>query len=71
MRGIVDRFEEGYAIIEIEEEMVDVPLDHVDTDVQAGDVVELRDGKWFVDTDATEERTEEIRKLMESVWEEE
>ena len=37
--------------------------------VSAGDVLIFRDGKWYKDAKATKERTQHIKNLMDSVWE--
>lgn len=69
MKGIVDRFEGNYAVIEIDGETKDIPRTQVSDHVQAGDVVIFKEGKWERDQEATVKRTNEIKKLMESVWE--
>jgi len=69
MRGIVDRFEGEYVVIEVEGETEDIRREFVDSDVKVNDVVVLVDGIWMVDKDETEKRSREIRKLMDDVWE--
>ncbi|MGZ9583292.1 DUF3006 domain-containing protein [Paenibacillus marinisediminis] len=67
--GIVDRFEDKYAVIEIEGVMKDVPREQVARTVSSGDVVEFLNGIWITNKSATERRTQEIKKLMDDVWE--
>ena len=69
MKGIVDRFEGDFVVIEIEGNTKDVPKKQVDPSVKVNDVVELEDGKWIVKEEETEKRKKEIKALMDSVWE--
>ena len=69
MKGIVDRFEGDFVVIEIEGNTKDVPKKQVDPSVKVNDVVELVDGKWIVKEEETEKRKKEIKALMDSVWE--
>lgn len=69
MRGIVDRIEGQFVVIEINGITQDVKKEHVTEAVSAGDVLVFREGKWHKDATATEERTQQIKKLMDSVWE--
>lgn len=69
MKGIIDRFEGEYAVIEVEGKTRDVKRDLVELDVSAGDVVICKDGRWYKDHAATVERTRHIKSLMDSVWE--
>ena len=69
MKGIVDRFEGDFVVIEIEGNTKDIPKKQVDPSVKVNDVVELVDGKWIVKEEETEKRKKEIKALMDSVWE--
>ena len=69
MKGIVDRFEGDFVVIEIEGNTKDIPKKQVDSSVKVNDVVELVDGKWIVKEADTERRRKEIKALMDSVWE--
>ncbi|WP_064199045.1 DUF3006 domain-containing protein [Brevibacillus brevis] len=69
MKGIVDRFEGDYVVIEVNGETQDVEKVKVASGVTTGDVVELIDGIWTKDVEGTEKRSAEIKKLMDSVWE--
>jgi Protein of unknown function (DUF3006) len=68
MKGIVDRFEGDYVVIEVNGETQDVKKSKVADGVTAGDAVELIDGIWTKDVERTESRTAEVKKLMDSVW---
>ena len=69
MKGIVDRFEGDFVVIEMEGNTKDIPKKQVDLNVKVNDVVELVDGKWIVKEADTERRRKEIKALMDSVWE--
>jgi hypothetical protein len=69
MKGIVDRFEGDFVVIEIEGNTKDILKKQVDSSVKVNDVVELVDGKWMVKEADTERRRKEIKALMDSVWE--
>ena len=69
MKGIVDRFEGGFAVIEIGGTTVDIPRAMVDPAVKAGDCVMLTDGKWVADAAATANRTRKIKQVMDQLWE--
>ena len=69
MKGIVDRFEGDFVVIEVEGNTKDISKKQVDSSVKVNDVVELVDGKWIVKEADTERRRKEIKELMDSVWE--
>lgn len=69
MKGIVDRFEGDFVVIEIDGQTQDIPRSSVAENVKASDVAELRNSLWVKNSTETEKRTLEIKKLMDSVWE--
>jgi hypothetical protein len=69
VKGIVDRFEGEFVVIEIDGVTKDILKAVVDANVKVGDIVGFVDGKWLTDEDATKSRSEEIKKLMDNVWE--
>ena len=69
MTGIVDHFEGQFVVIEIDGITHDVKKEQIAGVVSAGDVLIFRDGKWYKDAKATKERTQHIKNLMDSVWE--
>jgi len=69
MKGIVERFEGAYVIIEIDGQTTDVPREQLDPEAQVGDVVILMNGIWKTDSDATDERAKKIKKMMDRLWE--
>ncbi|MEK3749014.1 DUF3006 domain-containing protein [Paenibacillus sp. FSL E2-8871] len=68
MKGIVDRIEGDYVVIEIDGQTQDVDKSVVNTSVKVGDVVVFVDGVWTTDRTETEQREQQIKKLMDSVW---
>jgi hypothetical protein len=69
MKGIVDRFEGEFVVIEIDGVTKDIMKSDVDDHVKAGDSVLFLDSKWIVDENETKKRSKEIKKLMDDVWE--
>ncbi|WP_160036829.1 DUF3006 domain-containing protein [Paenibacillus sp. An7] len=69
MKGIVDRFEGDYAIIEIDGQTHDVSKSIVDAFVKVGDVVTLVEGVWKPNPKETKQREKQIKMLMDDVWE--
>jgi hydrogenase maturation factor len=69
LKGIVDRFEGNFVVIEIDGVTKDIPKEIVDSKVKAGDCVVLKNGKWITDEMETKKRAERIKGLMEQLWE--
>jgi hypothetical protein len=69
MKGIIDRFEGEYAVIEIEGKIQDVSRNIVDEKVKINDAVIFIDGKWIVDHHETTLRKKRIQSLIDQVWE--
>lgn len=69
MKGIIDRFEGEYAVIEVDGETRDVKRNLIADSVRVSDIVILKNGKWERDSDETLKRKKEVKKLMDSVWE--
>ncbi len=70
MHGIIDRFEQNIAVIEIEGKTADIQRELVSGDAKEGDCVTLNsDGIWVVDSEATKKRSEYIKSLMDDLWE--
>lgn len=71
MKGIIDRFEGEFVVIEVDGETRDIPRAEVHPDVKVNDAVVVVDGIWIVDEQETVNRNEQIKKLMDQVWEDE
>lgn len=64
MKVIIDRFEEKYAIVELENKsFVNMPRDLIPNDAVEGDCLCIEVNKEY-----TKQRKEQIHKLMDDVW---
>lgn len=64
MEVIVDRFEGGFAVVELPDRTM-IPVDkRLLPDAKEGDVVEIK-----INPEKTEERRNKIKKLAEDLWE--
>ena len=66
---IIDRFEEGFAVVEnIEgENMIQIEKKMIDEAAREGDVIFLSDGEYKVDIEATERRRREVLELLRNI----
>lgn len=65
MKVIIDRFEGEYAIVELpDRSTVDMPKRLVPEGAKEGDVLSIE-----IDKDETVKRREQIKKLMDELWE--
>jgi hypothetical protein len=69
MKGIIDRFEEDWAVVEIEGETKDFDRAIFPEEAVAGDVVEIEGDKVTILKDETKRLRKEIEELMDEVWE--
>ncbi|MBR5137083.1 MAG: DUF3006 domain-containing protein [Clostridia bacterium] len=64
MQVIIDRFEEGFAVVEIESgKMVNMPRELLPAEAKEGDVINI-----FVDQEETTRRKKNINNLMNSLF---
>jgi hypothetical protein len=69
--GIIDRIEDDVAVVELDNEMINIPLSKLPNEINTGDVIQFLDDKTIVINDqATNERKERIKKLMDELFEE-
>jgi hypothetical protein len=69
VKGIIDRFEGKFAVVEIEGKTKDFPKSIFPKSAFVGDVVEINGDKVKVLKEETEKLRQEIEELMEDVWE--
>ncbi|MBU8690662.1 DUF3006 domain-containing protein [Priestia megaterium] len=69
IKGIIDRFEEEFAVVEIEGKTKDYPKDIFPREIQVGDVVYITGDKVEIDRRETKKLAKEIEDLMNEVWE--
>lgn len=64
MKYTIDRFEGLYAVIELEDgKLVNIPKEAIPASAKEGDIIAVE-----IDTSATKQRREHIKKLMDEVW---
>lgn len=64
MKGIIDRIEGEYVVLEVEGEMIDIKKTLMPKDIKEGDIVELVDEKYVILVDKTAERKRFIEDLF-------
>ena len=65
---IIDRIEDGIAVIEEGDSRFEVPVSMLDGNVREGDVVTLENGVYVTDISAAEKRRREILKMQDDLW---
>lgn len=66
---IIDRIEDGFAVIEDEDKHFEVAVSEIAKDVREGDTVILENGVYIKDIASTEKLRSEILKLQNDLWE--
>lgn len=66
---ILDRFEGNYAVIEMDEKIINVDKHLLDKDVKEGDVLTKINGLYYTDNQATQKRKEDIKNRFKDMWE--
>ncbi|MGH4051721.1 MAG: DUF3006 domain-containing protein [Clostridium sp.] len=71
MKGIIDRFEGGYAVVEIDDgsKMINIDKILLPKGAKEGMVLQL-DKSITIDIDETKKRKEKIEKLTADLWNE-
>ena len=69
IKGIIDRFEEGFAVVEIEGKTKDYPKTIFPKDAQVGDIIYIIGNQVKIDKQETQKRAKEIEDLMNELWE--
>ncbi len=69
MRGIIDRFEGNFAIIELEEKiMKNISKSDLPAGVKEGDAVFLANGRWHIDKAWTETLNTGVKKAADDLF---
>lgn len=64
MKYTIDRFEEGFAVVELENgKFADIPREAIPEAAHEGDIISV-----LIDTSATKKAKEDIRELENSLW---
>ena len=66
MKGIIDRFEGEFAVVETDKGFVNVPRAKLPAEAKEGAVIDL--DSFSVDNKAEAERTEKIRGMMDKLF---
>jgi len=70
MKGVIDRFEEKFAVVELKDKkMVNIEIDRLPQGVKEGECVSFLSGVWVVDQVETKAKKAKIEKLMDDVFE--
>ena len=69
MKGIIDRFEDDLAVVEIDGETKDFQRAIFPNDAVAGDVVKIEGNVVTILKDEIKRLRQEIEDLMDEVWE--
>lgn len=70
MVGIIDRFEGDYAVVEWNgSEMKDIPRSLLPKECKEGDVIEIVDGKYVLNSNERVRLKKEIDDLAKDLWE--
>jgi hypothetical protein len=70
MKGIIDRFEGKYAVVEVEGgRMIDVDKSQLPLGAKEGMVIQISES-ITIDIEETKKRKEEIEELTKDLWEE-
>ena len=70
MKGIIDRFEGQYAVVELSDgKMIDIDRAQLPMEAEEGMVIDIS-SSITINLDETKRRKEEIEKLTEDLWDE-
>lgn len=69
LKGIIDRFEEQIAVVEIEGTTYNFDKSLFPKTAEPGDFVEIKGTQITILKEETEKRRKEIEKLMDELWE--
>jgi hypothetical protein len=68
MMGIIDRFEEEFAVVELEnKKLINIEKNKIPIEAMVGDVLNI-DNYITIDLEETEKRKKYIKKLTEDIW---
>ncbi|WP_427340562.1 DUF3006 domain-containing protein [Caloranaerobacter sp. DY30410] len=70
IKGIIDRFEGEYAVIELENlKVINILKDNLPQNAKEGDVVVIKDNECYIDIEETQKRNKQIKKFFEDLFE--
>lgn len=69
MKAIIDRFEDKYAVCELEsKKMINIEKNKLPLNAKEGDVIIIIDDKIIIDTEETIKLGEDIKELTKDLW---
>lgn len=69
MKGIIDRFEGDYAIVEFKgRKMVEIHKRHLPTGLKEGDAIRCTDGTYVFDEVETERIKKGTKAMFDKLW---
>lgn len=68
IKGIIDRFEDEYVIIEIEGENKVVKRSDIPREAKEGDILVFSRNTWIINKDAADQRRNNIDQLAKELW---
>lgn len=70
MKGVIDRFEGEFAVVEGEDRVkVEIPRNIIPKEAKEGDSILQIGGKYIIDEGETQRRRVEIEVLSKDLWE--
>ena len=68
---VIDRFEGNFAVCENQDTkaMTDIPRADLPAEAREGMVLSFENGQYTIQEQATAERSEQVKKLLDSLWE--
>ena len=70
MKGIIDRFEGDYAVVEFEgRKMVDIHKSDLPAGLKEGDAIQCTDGVYVFDELETKRIKKETKGMFDKLWE--
>ncbi|SDZ06089.1 Protein of unknown function [Proteiniborus ethanoligenes] len=69
MKGIIDRFEENFAVVELEDNtMQNIPKELLPREAEEGTVIIIDGERIYIDKDETLERKKRIDELFDELF---
>ncbi|MEK3966266.1 MULTISPECIES: DUF3006 domain-containing protein [Paenibacillus] len=68
-KGIIDRFEGEYAVVEFEGQTEDILKSILPKEAKSGDTLIFKDNEILIDKNDSKKRKEDIQQLMDDLFE--
>jgi len=67
-KGIIDRFEGDFVVVEIGGVMNNIKRSDIPADAREGDVIIYDNNQWQIDRKGTKALKKEVQKLADELW---